>query len=197
MADAKETQPNLHEESLAWQRMREGDLNALAFFYNQYFSKLHAYGKRVSHSNDLAEDCIQDLFFKVWEKREKLPDVHTCQGYLFQAYRRLLSDRLKESAKKNKLMIDTESSILSVQDMIIHDEIDAERIQKITRGIASLSKKQQEIIYLRFYQGLSYDEISNMLEINNQSIRNAVSTSLKFLKKLVTLSVFAYLKMIA
>ena len=185
-------------EMQVWQRLREGSMDALSFFYQQNFSRLLAYGRRISGCAELAEDCIQDLFYKIWNKRTNLPEIHSSQGYLFQSYRRLLSDRLKETTRRSELAAPgEETSILSMQDLIIHDEIDSERHEKITRGIASLSKKQKEIIYLRFYQNLSYDEIAGMLEINPQSIRNSICTSLKFLRKILTLGIVACLKMIA
>lgn len=185
-------------EIASWNAFRGGDMEALGLLYEKYFPLLYAYGKRISLSDEFAKDCLQDLFVKLWERRERLPEVATCQGYFFQCYRALLMDRLKEQGRMNHMgEQDMGEWTLPVQDLIVAKESVEENVKRLVSGIASLPKKQQEIIYLRFYQGLSYHEISEALQINNQSVRNAVSGSLKILRKLFPLALFTLLRMIA
>lgn len=60
------------------------------------------------------------------------------------------------------------------------------------QALAQLSNRQKEIIYLKFYQELNYDEVSEIMNINYQAARNLLYQSIKSLKKLLTTLAFFY-----
>ena len=65
-------------------------------------------------------------------------------------------------------------------------EHDAEKTARVLQALAQLSNRQKEIIYLKYYQELSYDEVSEIMNINYQVARNLLYQSIKSLKKLLT-----------
>ena len=73
--------------------------------------------------------------------------------------------------------------------MLISKEIDEDIKNRLRNALGLLTKRQKEIIYLRFYEGLSYDEIETIVQVNYQTIRNCVYEAIKVLKKdLLTIS---------
>ena len=62
---------NIEEQKL-WVSFIQGDDNCLEKLYRRYFDALYNYGKKWLNNNTLTEDCIQDLFVELWEKREVL-----------------------------------------------------------------------------------------------------------------------------
>jgi RNA polymerase sigma-70 factor (ECF subfamily) len=178
-----------------WELLKVGDIEALSFFYQKYYADLFFYGKKFTSSPDLAKDCIQELFLRIWKKQKSISKITACKAYLFKSYRRLLIDKLKEGRKSvQRDVFDIPGEVeLSIEDLTIEMEIDVRHQKLLEQGLKSLSKKQKEIIYLRFYRDLGYQEIAEVLDINNQSVRNTVYEALKTLKK----SMIIFLLMLA
>jgi RNA polymerase sigma-70 factor (ECF subfamily) len=65
-------------------------------------------------------------------------------------------------------------------------ELDAEKTARVLQALDQLSNRQKEIIYLKFYQELNYEEVSEIMNINYQAARNLLYQSIKSLKKLLT-----------
>jgi len=71
---------------------------------------------------------------------------------------------------------------LSIDELIIAQEMTEEQSQRLKRAFEKLTPKQKEILYLRFYQGLDYEQIADVLGMKYQSLRNAVSRAIKNLR---------------
>jgi RNA polymerase sigma-70 factor (ECF subfamily) len=78
---------------------------------------------------------------------------------------------------------------LSEHDFAINTVMSSDIKKKLAKAIDKLTKRQKEIIFLKFYSGLSYEEISEVTSIKNQSIRNITSNALKKLRILLPKSV--------
>ncbi len=166
-----------------WVLFKNGNHNAFEKLYREHMSGLYDYGKRFSVETAIVEDCIQDMFIDLWNKREKLNDVENVKSYLFVTFKR----RLIRMLTKNKVFdsIDENNYFdieLSVESIMEKMEMDREKITKLKNAFEKLSKNQQHILYLKFYQGFSNKEISEILQINYQSTRNALTRALTKLK---------------
>jgi RNA polymerase sigma factor (sigma-70 family) len=73
----------------------------------------------------------------------------------------------------------------SHESFLISKQEDRERSKKILEAINQLPPRQKEIIYLKIYKGLTYEEISELMEINYQVVRNLLCQALKTFRKLV------------
>lgn len=181
-------------ESEIWSKFKDGDQEALQILYNRYYPFLFGYGNKLFPNSKDIDDNIQELFLKLWKKKENLGEVVSVKAYLFKAFRRIAFDHLKSEQKRIHLTHDGElDPILSVEDMLISKEIDDEQKRKLENALGLLTKRQKEIIYLRFYEGLSYEEIESIVQINYQTIRNCVYEAIKVLKKdllAVSLTIF-------
>ena len=72
-----------------------------------------------------------------------------------------------------------------MEDAIVDHETTTINTHKLQEAIHALTPKQKEVLYLRFYEGLSYDEIEKITDTNYQSIRNLLSKTIKNLRKAV------------
>jgi RNA polymerase sigma-70 factor (ECF subfamily) len=79
---------------------------------------------------------------------------------------------------------------LSHENLMVGREMDAEKTARVLQALAQLSNRQKEIIYLKFYQELNYEEVSDIMNINYQAARNLLYQSIKSLKKLLTTLAF-------
>lgn len=166
-----------------WTLFKTGDYSAFERMYREHISELYDYGKKFSSDSSIVEDCIQDMFIDFWEKREKLNDVENVKAYLFVSFKR----RLLRELKKNNVVKPIEESDdfkteLSIEEILEKTEMDSQNIKKLQTAFQKLNKKQQHILYLKFHQGFNNKEIAEILQINYQSTRNALTRALSKLK---------------
>ncbi len=178
-----------HEtDTLLWNQFKNGEEDAFAEIFRKYYPGLFNYGCRISTDSNLVEDCIQELFMDMWRTSGKA-DIISLKAYIFKAFKFKL---IKLLAKNNKTTLLTNennehSFELSREALLINNEQNAENVKKVADAIEILSPRQKEIIYLKFYLGLSYEEISDMMQINYQAARNLIYQAIKMLKKAMVL----------
>ena len=145
---------------------------------------------RISHNDDLTRDCIHDLFTKLWSGDSKINEANEPKPYMFRMLRWMIIDALKhDSLFVERSDTELHDPIISGEEDIILSEMAEENNNKLKSAIDLLSNRQKEIIYLKFYSGLTYEEISQVTAMKNQSIRNLFSKALKELRKSVSLIV--------
>ena len=132
------------------------------------------------------EDCIQELFLEIWRTKGKA-EIISLKAYIFKAFKFKL---VKLIAKNNKTMAlpqaYTEQAFEISQDMLmINNELDAGKSKMLLDAINNLSPRQKEIIYLKFYLNLGYEEVSDMMEINYLATRNLIYKAIKELRKAI------------
>lgn len=71
----------------------------------------------------------------------------------------------------------------SVETRIIQQEFEEQQLKKLRQTLDKLSKREREVIYLKFYQEMDYEQIAALMSINYQSVRNLVHTAIRELKK--------------
>lgn len=171
-----------------WIEFKRGNRQAFKLIYYTYHQHLFNYGLKVSGHADIAEDCIQDLFLKLWKNRKNLGNVHSIKSYLFKSFRRILIDLIK-SDKKISDIIDLPAEYdvhLNIEEMLIKNEVSRQQLSRLEKALNNLSKRQKEIIYLCFYKGMSYKEITEVIPIKYQTVRNCMHEAIKVLRKHVS-----------
>jgi RNA polymerase sigma factor (sigma-70 family) len=175
-------------ESLTlWKNFKEGDRQAFDMLLRQYYPLLLNYGARLVADRTFVEDCLQDFFIDLWNKRAGLGDAKVLNAYLISSFRRRL---FREKEKTNRLKIVTDVTDdydfdvqFDIESDIISKETDNETSLKLKQHLDSLSKRQREAIYLRFYQSLEYPDIAEIMTINHHSAVNLIYDALKILRK--------------
>ncbi|MBX2816215.1 MAG: sigma-70 family RNA polymerase sigma factor [Saprospiraceae bacterium] len=180
-----------------WQAMKNGDQNALKTIYDGNASALMRYGKRFQAHSDLLKDCLHDLFVYIWTNRSQLSDTDAIGPYLTVAFRRRIINALKASSKIANREMDLENVEFGLLEETALEREEATRVgkAKITRALATLSDRQREVIYLKYYRGMGYEDIAEAMDINYQSVRNLVHNGLRKLRnsgmlEFITLFIF-------
>lgn len=175
-----------------WSALKAGEEAALAHIYTQYIDDLLSYGQRFSVDTALVEDCIQDLFIQLWKQRAGLGATSSIRAYLFVALRRRIIRTTQQRIKHSSNLQPEDypfKAELAVEELMIAQEDSREQSRQLATAFAQLSKRQQEVLYLRFYQGMEYEEIGEVMDIGYQSIRNLVSAATSKLRGFMELLV--------
>ena len=166
--------------SFLWERFKKGDAAAFETLYNNHIDELLRYGSRFTRDTTLIEDCIHDLFVRLHERRDSLNSPNSLKAYLLTSLRREILLNIKRQNVPQKDISQSEFILdIDIEQAIIRSELKQEQLEQVKQVLDSLSDRQREVIFLSFYNGLSNDEISQILGINNQSVRNLLSQGLK------------------
>ncbi len=190
-----------NDEASIWQDLLNGDKNALELIMNEYMDSLFLYGKRFSTDTNFIEDCIQDLFIGIWQRRDYLSAAVNIKSYLFSSFRRLILRKIKLSKRIPFTSFDDGFKDFhfeyAIDNKIIKDEDARAVANKIKILMDGLPKRQKEIIYLKFYESLNRDEIAEIMQISSQSVSNLLQKALvnlrsnnEILPLLITILIF-------
>lgn len=186
-----------------WLKFRSGDAVAFGELSQMHYRALYNYATKFSSDSEFIRDCIQELYLELWERRTFLSETAFVKSYLLKALRHKLikeSVRLKRFKEPKELSFDADGADLSIESHIIENEHLKHQIKRLNTIISRLSKRQQEIIYLRFYQNLENEDISHVMNLGRQSVSNLLYRTIKEIKEIwmpaeffwALLSIFLY-----
>ena len=167
-----------------WIQFLNGDETSFSQLYCLFFDDLLTYGRRVGAENEMVEDLIQDLFLKLYQRKIILEDNTKLRPFLYRSLKNLIYNQLLRNAKLQPLpdydfAFDLNYTI-DEQLSLTYDQGLSDEVHHILRG---LTGRQKEIIYLRFVHEMSFEDISEIMEINIQSARNLLTRSMEKLRK--------------
>ncbi|WP_439585310.1 RNA polymerase sigma factor [Dyadobacter bucti] len=183
-ANLPEDEPLLSD---LWGRFRQGEEEAFDELTKRRYRLLFNYATRFTKNTELIKDCIQDLFLELWYRRASLTETPYVTVYLVKSLRNNLLRKIRINNRLDSSADITEScerftDNLTVETILISSESMTEREREIRSAISRLPKRQQEVIFLKFYEGMSNDEISNVMEIERQTVANFLYRAIGQLK---------------
>jgi len=172
-------------DTVAWALFKSGDDRSLNVLLSRYFRPLLHYGSKFCKDRSLVEDVIQDLFLDFLERRAHLGDPVSVKNYLFKCLRNNLIRAMKESMvsiempEKDDFFVDFEN----IEKFLVSLDESTELTSKITHFFTFLTKRQKEVLFLRYYENLDNDEIAEMMGISKQSVSNLLLKSINVLRE--------------
>lgn len=168
-----------------WEKFRQGSEIALTEIYRLYADKLYNYGCQFTTDTSLVRDCIQDLFLELIRSKENLSPTDSIRFYLFRSLR----NGIVHSLQKGKLRTQKETDSIAADFNItffqdtefLHDQEDLERKQLIRSKLDLLPSIQREAVLLYFYEGLSYQQIADLLGSKRKSAQSLIYRAIKLL----------------
>ena len=160
--------------------------------YVTFYKDLYYYGLKLSGSEEITRDCIQDMFLQFWMNENALSEINSVKAYLLKCYRRRVFLELARDNKKisrdaepgikpeNELIVD------SIESDLIHEEDKKAKLLKLIKAKDELTIRQKEILYLKFNLGYNYEMICEIMSIRYQSVRNLFSETIKILHDKLT-----------
>ncbi len=185
---------NQNELSRLWQGIKEGKEQSFKGLFEYQYADLLRFGLRICFDRALVKDTIQDVFFEIWKKRAQLPVVKNHSAYLKQILKRKLIKKINEKNKKQIAVSNNRRPSESYETELIRQQDEKNKKQKLEQAFQYLTPKQREIIKLRFFEGLSYDEIADKTATQKRTIYNQIHSSLKVLKKSMLISLMFFLQ---
>jgi RNA polymerase sigma factor (sigma-70 family) len=169
-------------EKNLWDGLEDKNMEIFKNIYDEFYPVLFRYGRRVASCDEIVCDSIQDLFLSLYERKSTFNKQKPLRFFLLSAFRNKIVDNLK--CRTHCSVIGNEDSLVNFSEIsIIEAETDAEeeqmRIQKMERIMETLSVRQQKALQLRYYEGLSPQQIAEVMNINYQSTLNLIQRGLQ------------------
>lgn len=158
--------------------------------YLHFFARLCVFAETIVKDQAQAKECVQDVFFEVWNKRASIIINQSMEGYLVRSTynRALYYIRQSNIRTRNHEIIKTELINLDQEMTSLSDE-DNERLEKIDKAINTLPEQCRKVFLLNKRDGKRYKEIADTLGISVKTVDNHISNAVKKIKDLI-LSIF-------
>lgn len=156
---------------------QKGDVGGFSELVDIYSSRLYSYFYRLTGNRDDANELTSELFLKITEKIGSCK-VETFEPWLFRIASNLFTDYIRSKKRREKMLnkmaqqCPTETSV---------EKNDVYLVDKLTRQMQKLDAETAEIIALRFYSGLSFEELAKM---RNEPIGTCLSKVHRGIKRL-------------
>jgi RNA polymerase sigma-70 factor (ECF subfamily) len=180
----KNTNSLLADEQLLLQRTADGDRDAFSQIYSYYVPLLHKLLFPLTHENKQdTDEIIQDIFLKIWEKREILIAIQSFQAYAFRMGRNMLVSRYRKEKVKKRIFEEIGHQQSEGTAPLPADDILLIEYQAIVREtISRLSPRQREIFELRTEEDLSLKEIAVKLGITLSAVKKSLYAAIRFVR---------------
>jgi len=177
-------------EAERWSLFLQGDKQALSEIFLTCYDDLYRYGLRMIREPETIDDCIQNLFLKLWKNRQNLKPVLEIKPYLFRSLRNQIIDMLE--IRKPMVSFDQDIDELFIfeftpEDFIISEQVEKETQSKIIQLLNQLTPRQRQAIYLRYFEDMEFETIAQIMEMKIQSVRNCISRGLQVMHNLLSI----------
>jgi RNA polymerase sigma factor (sigma-70 family) len=180
---------NASQQELDWlHRILKNDEQALALLMRKYYADLYNYAARFTPDDALIKDCIQEVFISLWQRRQTAAVILSPKFYFLRAIKNKVLKSLDSARRKTGHQALPEdydfSHEFSIEKIIIAKQVSEQNAARLKAILALLSKREKEVIYLKYYQYLDNGQIAELMNISRQSVYNLLHESIRKLKEL-------------
>nr|WP_294869677.1 RNA polymerase sigma-70 factor [uncultured Pedobacter sp.] len=172
--------------------LKQGDERAFRQVFDLHFSKLYVFCFRFLKNRERAEEIVHDALLNVWVNRDRLNEDLSVLPYLYTITRRLALNALRDLATSqraiDRLWADMEKASNETEEAVLLSDLR----QFTESALVHLPPQQQLIFRMSRYQGLSYDEIAEQLNLSRNTVKNHLVAALKTLRTHFNQSDVAY-----
>ena len=173
----------LHTEKELVKKLKEGDSFAFEVLFYKYRNKVKGFAVKLVPTQVDPEEIVQEVFVKLWLKKETVDPEKEFQSYLFSIAKNLILDHLKSAVNRKLYFVGEHFQ----QDLLIDDGLESslaeDAEEKLQKLINEIPERRREIFCLSRFEGLSYKQIAERLNISENTVDSQIRNALAFLRK--------------
>jgi len=167
------------------EKINAGDTKIFEALFREYYYNLCRFTAALIKSSSVAEDIVQEVFVKVWENRAKLSPVGSLKTYLYRASKNRALNYLKHLEIVNNWAEVSCEKISTKSSDPENEFLKKELFSSINDAVKKLPEKCRTIFILQRKEGLTYKEISEVLNISVNTVETQMGRALKKLRKIM------------
>jgi len=177
---------DLLDEKAVLKLLAKGSEHAFTQVFNHYKGKVYGTALKFLKSPELAMEIVQDVFLKIWLKREEMVSVERFDAYLFITARNVIINKIKKAAFEVSAQKELARSLSEVDD---HTEnlLQDRQYEKILQEAVNLLPPQQKQVYhLAKVEGLSHEAIAERMQISKLTVKAHMAKALHAIRSYLT-----------
>ncbi|SCC39789.1 RNA polymerase sigma-70 factor, ECF subfamily [Chitinophaga costaii] len=164
-------------------RLKGGDRNAFTRLYHHFFKSIYVKVFALVKDNGITDELVQDIFLKIWQKREEINLELHFNAYLFKVAQNQVFDFFRKAAKDAKLTAHLMNNAI-VQYFHSDVQLEAKENEKfLHEAIAQLSPQRKQIFIYCKLEGNSYKDAATKFNISVATVNSHITASLKFIRE--------------
>jgi RNA polymerase sigma-70 factor (family 1) len=170
------------EEKKVLELLAQGNEFAFTLLFDHYRGRIFTVAVRFLKSRELAEEVVQEVFLKIWTRREDLLTVLNFEAYLITIARNLVFDLVKDIARET---ITRNDFVSNVQQPIGADEglIEEQYRELLNEAVSQLPPQQKQIFRLAKVEGLSHQAIAEQLHLSRLTVKTHMAKALQSIRE--------------
>lgn len=168
------------------QRLINNDAVAFRALYEQYQGKLFLFAFSLIKSKIEAEEIVQEVFIRIWEKRNTLNPDKSFKAYLLTITKNLVFDKLKKAARDRALQEKIYKNIQQLEKIGANELLEKELQRLHQQAIERLSPRKKTIFLMSREEELTYEQIAQKLGISVHTVRNQMTDSLTTIREFLS-----------
>ena len=170
-----------NERSLL-QQIAAGDEKSFAVIFHHYTKVIYPFAYKLTHSQDLAEEILQEVFLKIWANRSSLAEIENFGAYLnritrnhcYNVIRRLAHEAIVSAELANAMT----EEVHNTEDDVIGKDLQ----RSLNKAINQLTPQQKLVYTMCYNDGLKYEEVASRLNLSRSTVHSHMKLALKFIR---------------
>lgn len=166
------------------EEIRQNNKEAFEQLFHFHYTGLQRFLWGYVKSSDIAEGLVQEVFVRIWEKRKSLNPDENIKTYIYKVGRNLAIDHLRHQKivqkwEKEKKALRSYSLVRKNLDDKVHKKF---MLKEVKKAISNLPERRRQVFILSRYEGMSYKEIADVLDISVNTVETQISRALSTLR---------------
>ena len=171
-----------HEKELLL-RIAQGDERAFRQLFDQYRDFIYFFAVRLTESDLIAKDVVQEVFIKLWLQRQSLTEVISLRAWIYRLTRNHVLNGLKRRAHEISLLREIGLTIPEHNDPTAETVQYRELEKLLQQAVQQLPAQQQKAYHLSRGEGLKHDEIAARLHISSETVKKHIMAAMQSIRE--------------
>lgn len=170
----------------------QGDTRAFELLFLHYQPKLVAFIDGFIKDNEEARDMSQDIFLRLWERREECSEIKSFKAFLFKTAKFAIYNYYDHQLVNSKFveqMLYTPEETLSADENLFAKELQ----ELINLTVKNMPEQRRRVFEMSRNEGISNEEIARQLGISKRTVENHITTALATLRRIICVFIAFYL----
>jgi RNA polymerase sigma-70 factor (family 1) len=174
-----------YDDKALFLKIAEGDEKAFTELFHTYTPKLLPFVFKLTRSEHLAQEMIQETFLRLWVNRTELVNVNEPASWIFRIAANVSITWLRKQSNRQRIL----EAVAVVEDSganLIVETLETKELSLvISKAVEALPERRQEIYRLSREQGLNHQQIAEKLKLSTNTVANQIGISLKFIREFI------------
>ncbi|MDH7460749.1 RNA polymerase sigma-70 factor [Chitinophagaceae bacterium 26-R-25] len=159
-----------------------GDVHAFSAIYHHYNRSIYPFVLKITKSETLAEEIIQEVFISVWVNRTQMTQVENFRAYIYTIATNKTLNYFKKAVAETRRILHVSATSAKVSN-VTEEEIFAKESESLVQAaVESLPEQRKKIYKLSRHEGLTHEQIADKLNISKNTVKNQLVEALKFIR---------------